>query len=315
MRIRKAIAAVLVFAIAGAFAGCHKQEKEEIKGVLSNYISEVEKFDADGVLALTNMKEGDSVYDEVSQILDRDYYSDAELGVVEVIASTITLMYSDDKIDVKGNEATVSVAYMIADWKRAVDEGTGPEDIIAKVRDSRGNLSVSGKIKLELIDGKWKITDLTNLDEVFEFCNDSTVSMISAKCAFKVEEYFGLTESEIRAILEKSGISYSIEYEVRNDIEPGIVINQNFKAGTELLKTDSVLFIVTVSAESEDWSLGDYSMMDHQSVYDILTGFGFTVVEIAEQSDTIVPGCVIRTEPAAGSVIERGSTITVYYAE
>ena len=315
MRIRKAIAAVLVFAIAGAFAGCHKQEKEEIKGVLSNYISEVEKFDADGVLALTNMKEGDSVYDEVSQILDRDYYSDAELGVVEVIASTITLMYSDDKIDVKGNEATVSVAYMIADWKRAVDEGTGPEDIIAKVRDSRGNLSVSGKIKLELIDGKWKITDLTNLDEVIEFCNDSTVSMISAKCAFKVEEYFGLTESEIRAILEKSGISYSIEYEVRNDIEPGIVINQNFKAGTELLKTDSVLFIVTVSAESEDWSLGDYSMMDHQSVYDILTGFGFTVVEIAEQSDTIVPGCVIRTEPAAGSVIERGSTITVYYAE
>ena len=315
MRIKKAIAAVLVFAIAGAFAGCHKQEKEEITGVLSNYISEVEKFDADGVLALTNMKEGDSVYDEVSQLLDRDYYPDAELGVVEVIASTITLAYSDDKIEVKGNEATVSVAYMIADWKRAIDEGTGPEDIIAKIRDSRGNLSVSGKIKLELIDGKWKITDLTNLDEVFEFCNDSTVSLISAKCAFKVEEYFGLTESEIRAILEKSGISYSIEYEVRNDIEPGIVINQNFKAGTELLKTDSVLFIVTVSAESEDWSLGDYSMMDHQSVYDILTGFGFTVVEIAEQSDTIVPGCVIRTEPAAGSVIERGSTITVYYAE
>lgn len=315
MRIRKAIAAVLVFAIAGAFAGCHKQEKEEITGVLSNYISEVEKFDADGVLALTNLKEGDSAYDEVSQLLDRDYYPDAELGVIEVIASTITLMYSDDKIEVKGNEATVSVAYMIADWKRAIDEGTGPEDIIAKIRDTRGNFSVSGKIKLELIDGKWKITDLTNLDEVFEFCNDSTVSMISAKCAFKVEEYFGLTESEIRAILENSGISYSIEYEVRNDIEPGIVIHQNFKAGTELLKTDSVLFIVTVSAESEDWSLGDYSMMDHQSVYDILTGFGFTVVEIAEQSDTIVPGCVIRTEPAAGSVIERGSTITVYYAE
>lgn len=315
MRIRKAIAAVLVFAIAGAFAGCHKQEKEVITGVLSNYISEVEKFDADGVLALTNLKEGDSAYDEVSQLLDRDYYPDAELGVIEVIASTITLMYSDDKIEVKGNEATVSVAYMIADWKRAIDEGTGPEDIIAKIRDSRGNFSVSGKIKLELIDGKWKITDLTNLDEVFEFCNDSTVSMISAKCAFMVEEYFGLTESEIRAILENSGISYSIEYEVRNDIDPGIVIHQNFKAGTELLKTDSVLFIVTVSAESEDWSLGDYSMMDHQSVYDILTGFGFTVVEIAEQSDTIVPGCVIRTEPAAGSVIERGSTITVYYAE
>lgn len=315
MRIRKAIATVLVFAIAGAFAGCHKQEKEEITGVLSNYINEVEKFDADGVLALTNLKEGDSAYDEVSQFLDRDYYPDAELGVIEVIASTITLMYSDDKIEVKGNEATVSVAYMIADWKRAIDEGTGPEDIIAKIRDSRGNFSVSGKIKLELIDGKWKITDLTNLDEVFEFCNDSTVSMISAKCAFKVEEYFGLTESEIRAILENSGISYSIEYEVRNDIDPGIVIHQNFKAGTELLKTDSVLFIVTVSAESEDWSLGDYSMMDHQSVYDILTGFGFTVVEIAEQSDTIVPGCVIRTEPAAGSVIERGSTITVYYAE
>ena len=315
MRIRKAIAAVLVFAIAGAFAGCHKQEKEEITGVLSNYISEVEKFDADGILALTNLKEGDSAYDEVSQLLDRDYYPDAELGVIEVIASTITLMYSDDKIEVKGNEATVSVAYMIADWKRAIDEGTGPEDIIAKIRDSRGNFSVSGKIKLELIDGKWKITDLTNLDEVFEFCNDSTVSMISAKCAFKVEEYFGLTESEIRTILENSGISYSIEYEVRNDIEPGIVIHQNFKAGTELLKTDTVLFIVTVSAESEDWSLGDYSMMDHISVYDILTGFGFTVVEIAEQSDTIVPGCVIRTEPAAGSVIERGSTITVYYAE
>ena len=172
-----------------------------------------------------------------------------------------------------------------------------------------------GRIVFSWLDGTWKITDLTDLDEVFEFCNDSTLALISAKTPFKVEEYFGLSEAEVRAILEKSGIAYSIEYEVRSDVTPGIVINQNFPEGTELLETDSVLFIVTISVESEEFTLGDYSMMDHASVYDILTGFGFTVVECSEQSDSIVPGCVIRTEPAAGSVIERGSTITVYYAE
>ena len=315
MKIRRAIAAVLVLAFTGVLAGCNKQEKEEITGVLGNYIRTVEKFDADGVLSLTDLKEGDSVYDELSQILDRDYYSDTELEVVEAAASTITIMLSDDKIDVKGNEATVSASYYIADWKSAVDEGTGPEDIVARIKDSKENISVSGKIKLELIDGTWKITDLTDLDEVFEFCNDSTLALISAKTPFKVEEYFGLSEAEVRAILEKSGIAYSIEYEVRNDVTPGIVINQNFPEGTELLETDSVLFIVTISVESEEFTLGDYSMMNRGDVYDILTGFGFTVVECSEQSDSIVPGCVIRTEPAAGSVIERGSTITVYYAE
>ena len=69
---------------------------------------------------------------------------------------------------------------------------------------------------------------------------------------------------------------------------------------------------VKISSGIETFVLSDYSGSDENEVYAIFTDNSIEFTTITEYNDTISEGCVIRTEPAAGTEVDRGTVVIVY---
>ena len=98
---------------------------------------------------------------------------------------------------------------------------------------------------------------------------------------------------------------YSSEYAV------GIVCEQSVDPGEEIDSDTSIRLSV---ASDEGVAVEDVVGMQYSSAQQILKSFGFAVTIVPEESATAREGEVIRMDPAANSVAQYGSTITLYVA-
>ena len=132
---------------------------------------------------------------------------------------------------------------------------------------------------------------------------------------YTVKNYVGMKAEDAIKELDTNKINYSIEYEKSEDFEPGVVMAQSISEGVVITagSTFSKL-ILTVSSADETITLADYSGVDYKDVYSSLTALNLEVSLRAEPSDTVKPGLVIKTEPAAGTTIPRGSAVVIIYA-
>ena len=98
---------------------------------------------------------------------------------------------------------------------------------------------------------------------------------------------------------------YSSEYAV------GIVCEQSVDPGEEIDSDTSIRLSV---ASDEGVAVEDVVGMQYSSAQQILKSFGFAVTIVPEESATAREGEVVRMDPAANSVAQYGSTITLYVA-
>ena len=179
MQIKKITAAGLSAAILLSAAGCNKaggndKSKAQIEDLMGSYVEALNDFSADGVLDLTNWKKKDSSYKEVKELLDHDAYlynRGSEIAAIyDCISSTIEIDYESDDIDVDGDEAAVKVTYELVDWKAVFEDAhTNLDSVLDDLKSSKETFTVKGKLNFELVDKEWKISKITNLDQVFEF--------------------------------------------------------------------------------------------------------------------------------------------------
>ena len=164
-------------------AGCNKsggdaKSVEQIEELIGSYGEALNEFSADDVLDLTNWKKKDSSYKEVSELLDLDEYKYAlgsEIADIYVyISSTIVIGYESDDIKVNGDKASVKVTYELVDWK-AVYKDVHPDfdSFLEDLKSSKETLSVNGKLSFELDGDEWKISKISNLDQVYEYIHGS----------------------------------------------------------------------------------------------------------------------------------------------
>lgn len=140
-------------------------------------------------------------------------------------------------------------------------------------------------------------------------------TVIEQNTDYEIENYVGLTADEVFKKLNAAQVFYTVEYQVTDAYEPGIVIDQSIKEGVVISTTNKLSnLVITVSAADELITLQDYSNTSYDTCYTSLKNLGLDVVLRAEPSDSVVPGMVIRTEPEASTAVARGSQVVIIYA-
>ncbi len=107
-----------------------------------------------------------------------------------------------------------------------------------------------------------------------------------------------------------NNIQFQQESQEYNEAEPGVIIDQSIPFGSEFKKGD--ILKVTISKGMETEEVPDVTDKNAQLAEDILQQAGFDP-EIRNSSSTEVKkGNVIKTEPEAGQMAHKGSTIIIY---
>ncbi len=105
---------------------------------------------------------------------------------------------------------------------------------------------------------------------------------------------------------------FELKYVEDSSLEDGTVVEQNPEASVKVEKGSTI----TLTIVQKDGVVLDSSIsgMNEEQVKDYLTNMGIIYKIIPEYAKDVVKGTVLRTEPAIGSTVRRGSTVTVYIA-
>ncbi|MCQ2483098.1 MAG: Stk1 family PASTA domain-containing Ser/Thr kinase [Clostridia bacterium] len=140
---------------------------------------------------------------------------------------------------------------------------------------------------------------------------------------FLVENYVGLTKSEVEKKFEVSslqeGRDYKIEYEVRDDYVPNIVIRQSISEGITIsIGSNKSPLIITISQseDSDSITVPNYVGLDYRTVLDGTNSgdVNLNFVLDFEETDEMEPNLILRTDPPAGDSVAPGSTVTLICA-
>lgn len=92
--------------------------------------------------------------------------------------------------------------------------------------------------------------------------------------------------------------------------QPGEVLNQNPVASMPVKKGKTVL--LTVNGEAEQVVVEDVKGYEKQDAYDALKALNLSPKMQAVADDDTAVGYVVKTDPAAGSTVSTGTTVTIY---
>lgn len=180
MKFKKLTSVVLAASMLLGFAGCSKKNEKAVKQIedlMEDYVDALNDFDCDGVLDLTNWEDDDKDYEAAEEVLDINkvakYDGEGFASCARYIASTIKIDYDSDDIDIDGDKASVKVKYELVDWKSVYfgESCIDYADVLSSLRGTRSTISEKGKLSFELEKGEWKISKISNLNQVFDFIN------------------------------------------------------------------------------------------------------------------------------------------------
>ena len=125
-----------------------------------------------------------------------------------------------------------------------------------------------------------------------------------------VGNYIGQKENDARLLIEHDGLKADITTEVNEQRPVGEVFAQDPLPGIKLEKGDTVK--LTVSGGKGEVRVPDVAGETLDDAQSRLADAGFQYRVIQETSDSVDAGKVTRTDPASGSLAERGSEIKLY---
>lgn len=130
-----------------------------------------------------------------------------------------------------------------------------------------------------------------------------------------VPEILGRTEEEAKEILESYGLTGKNTGDVRSDeYAAGEVGSQSPEKG-EVVKSGAVVEYQVVDG-GDEIVLSDLTNTDQSTAQAFLLTQGLKCeINASRQSDTVEPGHVIATDPAAGSTVKAGDTVTLYVSQ
>lgn len=170
MKLRKIVSAVLCFAVLAGLTSCTDSKKvSEVEAVLEKYAEALRDMDAGDVQDLTDWDDDDKDYLQMASIMRPDTMNDSVTDFYDAVASTISVDYKAENIEIKDGKASVKVTYEIVDWDQAFKNYVTTENARKAVKETDETIKVKGKISFVLDGKEWKISKITGLDEVFGF--------------------------------------------------------------------------------------------------------------------------------------------------
>ena len=125
-----------------------------------------------------------------------------------------------------------------------------------------------------------------------------------------VGSYIGRQESEARLLIEDDGLKVEVTTETNEEKPLGEVFAQDPPPGTRIEEGDTVK--LRVSGGKGEVRVPDVANETLDDAQSRLSDAGFSYRVIQETSDSVDAGKVTRTDPASGSLAERGSEVKLY---
>ncbi|PHP53441.1 Stk1 family PASTA domain-containing Ser/Thr kinase [Actinomyces ruminis] len=140
---------------------------------------------------------------------------------------------------------------------------------------------------------------------------DSTPTSTPSPTAVAVPEVSGMSEAEARSALEGLGLVYAKGDDVNSDtIDAGLAVSTDPGEGTSVLLGSTVT--VHFSSGSAMVDVPDVTGKSQADARTAITDAGLSVGDVTtEDSTDVASGSVIRTDPLAGTSVERGSTVSL----
>lgn len=116
--------------------------------------------------------------------------------------------------------------------------------------------------------------------------------------------------SDIEGNSEYADLTFEITYGNVPSKQPGEVLRQTPAAGMTVKKGKTVS--LTVNGEAEQVVVEDVKGYKQQDAYDALKALNLSPKIQAVADDDTAVGYVVKTDPAAGSTVSSGTTVTIY---
>lgn len=116
--------------------------------------------------------------------------------------------------------------------------------------------------------------------------------------------------SDIESNSEYADLTFEITYGNVPSKQPGEVLHQTPAAGMTVKKGKTVSLIV--NGEAEQVVVEDVKGYKQQDAYDALKALNLSPKIQAVADDDTAVGYVVKTDPAAGSTVSTGTTVTIY---
>ncbi len=151
-----------------------------------------------------------------------------------------------------------------------------------------------------------------------KFLNSGRVTDMGTEIA--IPELVGSVYSdELIADLESRKIRViSVKGETNQEMAVDTILKQTPEGGkTYKLPNGSDYYDITltVSAGAGKIALEDYSLTEIRRTRDELENLGIEIIEITQYSNTVMEDYIISTSPGPGTVVDVGSTITLYISK
>ncbi len=144
-----------------------------------------------------------------------------------------------------------------------------------------------------------------------ELASGSTVTIVvsTGPATVAVPDVVGQPAADAQAALEAVGLTATLEERSDNEVEEGLVIETNPRAGVEVAAGTAV--VVVVSTGPEDVEVPDLlGLAPDEALAE--TGNVGLELEVVEDPDEPDPeGLVVEQDPVAGEMVPAGSTVTV----
>ena len=142
----------------------------------------------------------------------------------------------------------------------------------------------------------------------------ATTEATTEAATIKMVDVVGLSEKAAEKDLKEAGFkNFKFVEENSLDVKAGYVISQNVEPGTPIAKDAEI--VITVSAGAEELEVADVKNYAEDDAFNILQKQGFKPTRSYKFDDDVEEGCVISTDPEAGTKAKAGDTIVMYISQ
>ena len=134
---------------------------------------------------------------------------------------------------------------------------------------------------------------------------------------FPLDDVANLTQLEAADALEMLGliVNTTVITEENPDVAEGLVIRTEPAAGTDVKQGDTITLVISAGANQVSVpSVVGLSAAQAQALLE-REDYGLVVTVLEEESDAVAAGNATRTDPAAATLVAKGSPITLYVSK
>jgi eukaryotic-like serine/threonine-protein kinase len=192
-----------------------------------------------------------------------------------------------------------------------------PADVVGKsqadAQTELVNLGLKVTIQTQPSDATaaGNVTDTTPKTGTSVPANSSVILIVGAGPApVPVPDVKGKNVTEAQNILSQAGLQASVTQQPSDTVAANLVIDQTPAAGSQAAKGSTVN--LSVSSGKEQVQIPNEFGKDPTIAANDLGNLGLKVTTVQEPSDTVGIGMVTRTNPSAGAMVPKGSTVLLY---